>query len=82
MYLVGCAYNFCWEHTSLRLAAAAGAGRKWAKRTPAMAAGLTDHCWSLRELLSYQVPLPVWAPPKRRGRPPKQTRLPTLAVAA
>ena len=24
MYLVGCAYNFCWEHDSLRVAAAPG----------------------------------------------------------
>ena len=24
MYLVGCAYNFCWEHDSLRVAAPAG----------------------------------------------------------
>lgn len=82
MYLVGCAYNFCWEHTSLRRAAPAGTGRKWAERTPAMAAGLTDHRWSLRELLSYQVPLPAWAPSKRRGRPSKEPRLSTLAVAA
>jgi transposase-like protein len=81
MYLVGCTYNFCWEHGSLRLRAPAGTGRKWQQRTPAMAAGLTDHCWSLRELLSYQVPLPAWMPPKRRGRPPKQAR-PALTVAA
>jgi hypothetical protein len=36
--------------------------------TPAMASGLTDHIWSIFELLSYKVvppPLPV---PKRRGR--------------
>ena len=39
MFLVGCAYNFCWEHESLRQAAAEGAGRKWQERTPAMAAG-------------------------------------------
>jgi len=81
MYLVGCTYNFCWEHASLRVLAPAGTGRKWQERTPAMAAGLTDHCWSLRELLSYQVPLPAWVPPKRRGRPPKSAR-PALAAAA
>src|SRR3954454_10948363 len=38
MFLVGCAYNFCWEHESLRLVAPAGSGRKWQGRTPAMAA--------------------------------------------
>jgi transposase-like protein len=81
MYLVGCAYNFCWPHASLRLLAPAATGRKWQERTPAMAAGLTDHCWSLRELLSYQVPLPAWVPPKRRGRPPKH-RPAAVAVAA
>jgi hypothetical protein len=57
MFLVGCAYNFCWEHEGLRQAAADGAGRKWQERTPAMAAGLTDHRWTMRELLSNQVPL-------------------------
>jgi transposase-like protein len=81
MYLVGGAYNFCWEHASLRVLAPAGTGRKWQERTPAMAAGLTDHCWSLRELLSYQVPLPAWVAPTRRGRPPNAAR-PALAVAA
>ncbi len=72
MYLVGCAYNFVWLHESLRLAAPEGSSRKWRERTPAMAAGLTDHPWTMAELLSYQVPLPAWVPPKRRGRPPKQ----------
>ena len=82
MYLVGCTYNFCWDHASLRLAAPAGAGHRWQERTPAMAAGLTDHRWTLRELLSFPVPLPAWAPPKRRGRSPKQDQPPRLAVAA
>src|SRR3954449_3644273 len=50
MYLVGCAYNFCWEHDSLRVAAPAGGRLKWRERTPAMAAGLTDHRWTMREL--------------------------------
>jgi transposase-like protein len=74
MYLVGCAYNLCWEHDSLRQAAATGAPTKWIERTPAMAAGLTDHCWTMTELLHYRVPLSAWvapALPKRRGRPPK-----------
>ena len=30
--------------------------RKWRNRTPAMAAGLTDHIWTLRELCTYKVP--------------------------
>ncbi len=33
-----------------------------------MAAGITDHCWTVRELLSLHVPPPRWTPPKQRGR--------------
>jgi transposase-like protein len=63
MYLVGTVYNFCTHHASLTL------GDQWGRRrTPAMAAGLTDHCWSVAELLAYRVPLPHWQPPKQRGR--------------
>lgn len=71
MYLVGCAYDFRWHHDSLRLAAPAGAVRKWQERTPAMAAGLADHRWSLSELLHYKVARPPWVPPKHCRRPPK-----------
>lgn len=71
MDLVGCAYNFCWEHDSLRLAGAEGSTAKWRSRTPAMAAGLTDHRWTMRELLSHRVAPPAWVAPRRRGRPPK-----------
>ena len=60
MYIIGTVYNFCTPHESL------ACGQKM---TPAMAAGITDHCWTMRELLSFHVPLPRWSPPKRRGRP-------------
>ena len=82
MYLVGCAYNFCWPHGSLRQLAPAGTGRKWQERTPAMAAGLTDRRWTMHELLRYHVPLPAWVPSKRRGRPPKAAPPPLLAGAS
>jgi transposase-like protein/uncharacterized membrane protein (Fun14 family) len=82
MYLVGCAYNFCWTHDSLRLAAPENAPRKWQERTPAMAAGLTDHRWTLRELLLLKVPLPPWVASKRRGHPPKLKPQPEMAMAA
>ena len=50
MYLMGCVYNFCTEHKSLRLLGIIG-GRKWTARTPAIAAGLTDHIWTVMEPL-------------------------------
>jgi transposase-like protein len=81
MFLVGCAYNFCWEHESLRLETEKGGGRKWHGRTPAMAAGLTDHRWTMPELLSHRVPPPLWVAPKRRGRPPKPKDQPEITVA-
>jgi transposase-like protein len=55
MYLLGCVYNFCERHRSLRLRQAQG--KKWLQRTPAMAAGWTDHAWSIAELLSFRPPL-------------------------
>lgn len=53
MYLVGCVYNFCSEHRSLRVRQ--GRGKKWAERTPAMAAGWAERPWSVLELLSFKV---------------------------
>ena len=68
MYLVGTVYNFCTYHASLHLAAHT-TGMAATNRTPAMAAGITDHCWTVRELLAFHVPPPRWTPPKQRGRP-------------
>jgi hypothetical protein len=33
-----------------------GSAKQWRPWTPAMAAGLTDHVWTLREVLLYRVP--------------------------
>jgi hypothetical protein len=58
MWLVGSCYNLLWAHRSLG-----------EERIPAMAAGLTDHRWSMEELLMFAVPpaeVPRW-----RGRKPK-----------
>ena len=41
--------NFVRSHCSLKI-------RGKQERTPAMAAGLTDHKWSMEELLTYRVP--------------------------
>jgi hypothetical protein len=60
MFLVGAVYNFCTPHENVS---------QGQKTTPAMAAGITDHCWTIHELLAFHVPLSRWAPPKRRGRP-------------
>src|SRR5438105_9162512 len=59
MFLVGTVYNFCTSHESLS---------HTQQTTPAMAAGITDHCWTMHELLSFHVPLSRLTPPKRRGR--------------
>ena len=67
-WLVGCAYNFCWEHDSLRVSAPAGSVRRWAGRTPAMAAGLTDRRWGLREVLGERLPAAQWKAPRRQPR--------------
>ena len=53
MYLVGCVYNFCNTHRSLRQRQ--HKGKKWRQRTPAMAAGWTDHVWPIRHLLAFPV---------------------------
>lgn len=67
MYLVGALYNFCTVHASLRLASGQ-------QQTPAMAAGITNHCWSVGELLWHRVPPPRWEPPKHRGRRSQATQ--------
>jgi hypothetical protein len=75
MYLVGGVYNFCAAHKSLRkVLYLPNNSKRWIPRTPAIASGITDHIWTVQELLSYQVPLPSWEPPKRRGRPTNHVR--------
>jgi hypothetical protein len=70
MYLLGAVYNFCTFHNSLSVQVPVGDfTRDWLKRTPAMAAELTDHRWTIDELLHFKVPM-RFVRPKRRGRPP------------
>jgi transposase-like protein len=73
MYLIGTVYNFCTRHASLGLATL-GADRRRAPQTPAMAAGITDHCWRVQPLWSSHVSPPRWTPPKQRGRPSRALR--------
>src|SRR6058998_1759887 len=56
-------YNFCLPHASLRQPLpqlepthGSGSAKQWRPWTPAMAAGLTDHVWTLREVLLFRVP--------------------------
>jgi IS1 family transposase len=62
-------YNFCLPHVSLRQPLpqpeptnGTGSAKTWRPRTPAMAAGLTDHIWSLGEVLRLRVP--PWPQPQ------------------
>jgi transposase-like protein len=61
IFLVGTVYNFCAPHATLSREVAHPC-------TPAMAADITDHPWSIRELLAHPIPLPRWVPPTHRGR--------------
>jgi hypothetical protein len=56
-------HHFVWPHASLCQALAEsvptnghGSAKVWRPCTPAMAAALTDHVWSLKEVLLYRVP--------------------------
>ena len=57
-------YHFCRPHRGLRQPLphpiptknGNGSPKKWRPVTPAMAAGLTDHVWTIDELLSFRVP--------------------------
>jgi IS1 family transposase len=62
-------YNFCLPHAGLRQplpqpepTKGNGSPKQWRPCTPAMAAGLTDHVWPLREVLLYRVP--PWPQPQ------------------
>ena len=45
-------YNFCWTVRTLRLKDEQG---RWQSRSPALAAGLTGHVWSMAEWLAYSI---------------------------
>jgi IS1 family transposase len=56
-------HNFCLPHASLHQPLlipeptnGSGSAKRWRPWTPAMAAGLTDHVWTLREVLLFRVP--------------------------
>ena len=49
-YFTMYSYNFCWPVRTLR---EQDSDKTWHQRTPAMAAGLTDHVWTLSEWLAY-----------------------------
>jgi hypothetical protein len=62
-------YNFCLPHAALRQpwpqalpTHATGSAKRWQPHTPAMAAGVTDHVWSLKEVLLFRVP--PWPQPE------------------
>jgi len=62
-------HNFVLPHASVRQALAEpvptnghGSAKVWRPCMPAMAAGLTDHVWTLKEVLLYRVP--TWPQPQ------------------
>jgi hypothetical protein len=49
-YLTMYVYNFCWPVRTLRIKDEEG---NWQNRSPAMAAGLADHVWTISEWLAF-----------------------------
>jgi hypothetical protein len=66
-WLVVLWYNFGWCVRTLRQKVQEDPPR-YHYRTPAMAAGLTDHAWAMRELLCYPLSPPKEDPQKGRPR--------------
>jgi hypothetical protein len=69
MYLSVTYHHFCLPHGGLREEISppiptkgSGSPKKWRQVTPVMSAGVTDHVWTLQELLTYRLP-----PGARRG---------------
>jgi hypothetical protein len=56
MHVYQAYYNFVRPHGGLKLRISDNDNglRKWQRRTPALAAGLTDHIWSLKELMNLK----------------------------
>ncbi len=50
IYLTMSICNFCWPVRTLRIKDGQGV---WSQRSPAMAAGLADHVWSIPEWLAF-----------------------------
>ncbi len=56
-------YHFCLPHSGLREeifpplpTKGSGSPKKWRQVSPMMSAGVTDHVWTLPELLTYRLP--------------------------
>ena len=67
-YLVGTVYNFCKAHKSLRrkiFIDSSARNYRYLKRSPASAAGITTHIWSIQELLSFKIPPDPFIEPKK-----------------
>ena len=67
MYLIGCTYTFCFPHHELSKPTHFGYAC-----TPAMAAGLTDHIWTVQEVFTYKIAPAPWVEPKPSRRSRKQ----------
>jgi hypothetical protein len=69
MDLIGCTYKFCFPHHELSKPTHFGSACP-----PAMAAGVTDHIWTVQQVLTYKIAPPPWVEPRRPGRARKQVR--------
>jgi hypothetical protein len=64
MWLVGCPSTVCWpHHKRSRRVVTAPDGWGEGFLTPSMTGGLTDHIWSMPELVTFHLPPPAWLIP-------------------
>jgi len=75
LYILGCVYNFCdFPHSLCLPLAVCRHSFRWMQRTPALAAGLADHRWTLDEPFHHKIPPCPWVKKQGHGIMPNRLK--------